>query len=516
MFSLAFHRFIFATIYITITLAAEFHWQKFQVPLDYSAPQNGSASIAIARYPSTSPKAQYRGPILFNPGGLGGSGVDAIVDNGAAFASVFGDEFDIMGFDPRGISYSTPTISFFTSDAERRFLIPSTTTILYPSLNASSNALGTVWAQNQLLGKLALARDTDDILQHISTDNIARDMLRISEAFGSESCNTGVFREYGSVLGATFATLFPDKVGRIIIDGVFKMKSYFTSNMTSMIEDVDASLEEFFEGCHGAGPEICPFYEPTVSAISAKQDAVTESVKQQPIAVVTPGSYGLMDVGFLRNTVLEALFDPYDDVTGFVPLGKSLAALAKGDATLIYNQSAVPTFECSASNSTTLHENNLEAYMTIGCGDAVQINDTLAELQDYWVGGLKHPCLLRASIPYSSGAVGAKNVSFPLLLVGNRLDAGTAHAGAVQTAEAFPGSVVLTQDSLGHTSLVAPSQCLWGYPREYFVNGTLPAVGTSCPIDIELENSQRLGEEVDGCRVGDQQSCAQDYSRRVL
>jgi hypothetical protein len=85
-----------------------------------------------------------------------------------------------------GISYSTPTISFFTSDAERRFLIPSATTIPYPSLNASSNALGTVWAQNQLLGKLALARDTDDILQHMSTDNIARDMLCITEAFGSE------------------------------------------------------------------------------------------------------------------------------------------------------------------------------------------------------------------------------------------------------------------------------------------------------------------------------------------
>ncbi|KAJ7864297.1 TAP-like protein-domain-containing protein [Mycena olivaceomarginata] len=233
-------------------------------------------------------------------------------------------------------------------------------------------------------------------------------------------------------------------------------------------------------------------------------DALTESVKQQPIAVVTPGSYGLVDVDFLRNTVLEALFDPYDNVSGFVPLGKSLAALAKGDATFIYNQSAVPTFECSASNSTTLHENNLEAYMTIGCGDAVQINDTLAELQDYWVGGLKvssYSDLLSSTRVFCArvfpgykthrpgrfqGPVGAKNVSFPLLLVGNRLDAGTAHAGAVQTAEAFPGSVVLTQDSLGHTSLVAPSQCLWGYFREYFVNGTLPAVGTSCPIDIEL------------------------------
>lgn len=287
--------------------------------------------------------------------------------------------------------------------------------------------------------------------------------------------------------------------------------------MTSMMEDVDASLEEFFQGCHGAGPEICPFYEPTVSAISAKLDALTESVKQQPIAVVTPGSYGLVDVGFLRNTVLEALFDPYDNVSGFVPLGKSLAALAKRDATLIYNQSAVPTFECSASNSTTLHENNLEAYMTIGCGDAILINDTLAELQDYWVGGLKvssysdllsstrvfcarvfpyylSSCLLMPlyrgykthrpgrfqgeckliwspmyliSIPQDPSApktLASRCCSWatgwmrePLML--GELIWGHCEAdewltnirlpSAVQTAEAFPGSVVLTQDSLG-------------------------------------------------------------------
>ncbi|KAF8193582.1 hypothetical protein K438DRAFT_1589161, partial [Mycena galopus ATCC 62051] len=53
-------------------------------------------------------------------------------------------------------------------------------------------------------------------------------------------------------------------------------------------------------------------------------------------------------------------------------------------------------------------------------------------------------------------------------------------------SEAFPGSVVLTQDSAGHTSLVAPSLCTYGYFRAYFMNGTLPAPGTVCPVDAEL------------------------------
>jgi hypothetical protein len=70
---------------------------------------------------------------------------------------------------------------------ERRFLIPAASTIIYPSLNASSNAVSDTWAYGQLLGKLALESDKDHhYLQHMSTDNIARDMLRITQAFGFE------------------------------------------------------------------------------------------------------------------------------------------------------------------------------------------------------------------------------------------------------------------------------------------------------------------------------------------
>jgi pimeloyl-ACP methyl ester carboxylesterase len=74
--------------------------------LDYSA-DKGNASIAVVRYPSTAPKSQYLGPILFNPGGPGGSGVTTIVGLGAEFAEIFGNQFDIVGFDPRGMSFTT-------------------------------------------------------------------------------------------------------------------------------------------------------------------------------------------------------------------------------------------------------------------------------------------------------------------------------------------------------------------------------------------------------------------------
>ncbi|KAF7350195.1 AB hydrolase-1 domain-containing protein [Mycena venus] len=375
-----------------------FQCSRLQVPLDYSAPQSEFASIAIVRLPSTSPKSEYRGPILFNPGGPGGSGVDAIVGAGAAFATVFGPEFDIVGFDPRGVSYSTPTISFFKTDAECRFLIPSAEVVIYPSLNASSNAVSKTWCDFGLLGQLALQSDTEHHLQHMSTDNIAREMLQLTQAFGFEKLQYwGI--SYGSVLGAMFATLFPDKVGRLMIDG---------------FEDMDL------------------------------------------LHLRTRGSTSM---AVCRHSLTDA--------------------------------TKLASFECQASPP-PFHLKNFESYAAIACGDPVPVNDTLAELEEYWLNTAKvsqFSDLVSISRVLCAGykihrqgrfqgPVGAQNTSFPLLLVGNTLDPATARAGALKTSEAFPGSVVLTQDSVGHTSLVAPSSCTYRHFRTYFLNGTLPAPGT--------------------------------------
>ncbi|KAJ7218444.1 TAP-like protein-domain-containing protein [Mycena pura] len=149
-----------------------------------------------------------------------------------------------------------------------------------------------------------------------------------------------------------------------------------------------------------------------------------------------------------------------------------------------------------ATSPPPFHLNNFEAYMVIACGDSVPVNDTVAQLEEYWLNAAtvsQFSDLVSSSRVLCAGykihrqsPVGAKNTSVPLLLVGNTLDPATARAGALKTSKAFPGSVVLTQDSVGHTSTVAPSLCTYGHFRAYFVNGTLPAPATVCPVDGEL------------------------------
>ncbi|KAF7305729.1 hypothetical protein HMN09_00726200 [Mycena chlorophos] len=478
---------------------------RLSVPLDYTtgasrAESVGNASLALVRFPANVSANEYRGPILFNPGGPGESGVSAIVSLGASFAGIFGAQFDIVGFDPRGVGYSTPGISFFATAAERAALIPNPPAIVYPSLNATPNAVGEGLAGYQLLGLLAEQNDaaTGGVLRYMTTDNAARDMLSIARAFGFEKVQYwGV--SYGSMLGQTFATLFPENVGRVIIDGVFDADTYYNSDQASAVVDLDKAVQAFFDGCASAGPAACPFTDgnSTSADLSDKFAQLGASIMKAPIPLLTTGSRGIFTYSALRNTFLDALFAPYQG--GFSFLAQGLAALASParNASLLYGEVQAPIFECTNEAEEVFGAgSNLEAYIAIACGDAFPVEPDLDALEAYYrnatqvssfgdlLANVRLVCAgynIRRNDTFR-GPIGA-NTSTPILLVGNTIDPATPLAGAQKTSTRFPGSVVLTFDAIGHTSLTAPSACVAEHLRAYMLNGTLPKEGTVCQID---------------------------------
>lgn len=147
--------------------------------------------------------SEYRGPILINPGGPGGSGVDAALIDGHTISRIVGPQFDIVGFDPRGallnplllpfelrlrlvvvgVGHTTPRVSFFETDAEQALWMQDLSA--RGSLNASEDALPRAWARAQITGQMAAKRDRG-ALKHVTTDVVARDMLRINQAYGRD------------------------------------------------------------------------------------------------------------------------------------------------------------------------------------------------------------------------------------------------------------------------------------------------------------------------------------------
>ncbi|KAJ7838606.1 Alpha/Beta hydrolase protein [Mycena olivaceomarginata] len=457
-----------------------FQCTRLEVPFDYSDPNVGTAALAVIRLPANVSGTDYQGPILFNPGGPGGSGVDSLVENAANFQVVFGSEltkYDIVSFDPRGVRYSTPQASFFQTQVERDLW------------NAGSA---------HLLGAIAAQRDTSQILKYLTTDNVARDMLLMTQKFGFEKLKY-YGTSYGSVIGATFAAMFPDKIERILIDGVVDPEAWFSANLTIESTDTDKALQTFFDGCAAAGPDLCAFYKPTAAEVAERLTTLTESVRRTPIPALASTGYGLVDYSLLRNTIFKSLYAPYE---WFPALAQGMAALERGDGTTLYSislQQGTPFQDDCTTNSTATPTD--DAAIAIQCGDAVEVKDSVQEVTDFYRNAARTSKFAEFFVGSSrvscsgwqvyredrfNGPVAAANTSFPLLLTTTSADPVTPKAGALRVQAAFPGSGLLTQDSPGHTSNTAPSLCTIGYFRQYFFNGTLPPPGTVCPVEVPL------------------------------
>ncbi|KAL0061641.1 hypothetical protein AAF712_011559 [Marasmius tenuissimus] len=476
-----------------------FQCTRLQVPLNYSEPDGKSAAIALVRLPAnvSEDSAEYRGPILFNPGGPGGSGVDQIMRNGSQFQALF-PQWDIVGFDPRGVQRSTPQITFYRDTTEL---------ITWPGpiqeLNHSSFTVESYWAQAKLRGILAYERN-GDVLRYMNTENVARDMLAITQAYGKEKLQDDFevdpMHRYGSVLGATFAAMFPDKMERLLIDGVADVQDDYTTKWLTSITDMDRTLQWFFKSCHEAGPDSCAFYEPSVEAISNRLNNLYDTLILSPILEPVAGSYRLIDYGFLRSEMVVRMYTPF---SSWPTLASALAALEQGNATALYNSSqealSIAQAAQAGAENGTVFEKHPEDRIAYVCNDGDFVPPELEEAQRHyremtefssfgsiWASWRIACSAWSRSIPKAAfrGPI-AGNTSFPILLIGNTADPITPLAAARKVSSNFPGSVVLQQDAPGHPTsiLSAPSECTRRVIIEYFVNGTLPREGTVCPLD---------------------------------
>ncbi|KAF7305207.1 AB hydrolase-1 domain-containing protein [Mycena kentingensis (nom. inval.)] len=488
-----------------------FQCARLEVPLDYSTTDAGSAGIAIMRLPANVSGDDYRGPVLFNPGGPGGSGVEAMEVAAPLFSSVLGPAYDFVGFDPRGVGFSAPAASFFETAAESALWRAAQQPT---SLNATSDgsAPARVWGLAQIQGQLAAKRDGEhgNIFKYMTTDNVARDMAVITIAMGFPKLQYyGI--SYGTVLGATYAALFPEKIERMVLDGVVDFEGWFKADLRLSASGTDAALDTFFTSCAAVGPSACAFAPSTNStahAVAARLSALTDAVRAKPVPAFTSAGagYGLVDYSMLREMIFSTLYTPY---AGFPLLAQALADLERGDGSALFSLgNPIPPFDCDSpgSNSTTPStiDNVGAAGEAIRCGDAVEVHDTIAQLNAFYHSAAKVSQFAEFFVGRSrvlcsgwkiyregrfDGPFGAKNTSFPILFVANTADPVTPKESALKTMAGFPGSALLVQDSPGHTSLTTTSLCTIGALKEYFTNGVLPPPGTVCAVQAKLFES---------------------------
>jgi pimeloyl-ACP methyl ester carboxylesterase len=255
-------------------------------------------------------------------GGPGGSGVDFVLHYGSDLLQLVGTQYNLIGFDPRGVNNSGPVVDLdcFLNNSDARAAFQNN--FFTDVSNASSTSTGTQYYAADFFGKWCTEaiRKENGRGQYVSTPAVAQDMLSYikaeQKAAGKNETDAKLWYygvSYGTVLGVTFASLFPDHVGRLIVDGVLDAEDYYNNGWKSNLFDADKAMDSFSTFCHESGPNNCSFWGPSVQNITDRLDNILAELKDNPIPVLglQPSSTpGLTTYSDLKQILLSATYAP--------------------------------------------------------------------------------------------------------------------------------------------------------------------------------------------------------------
>ena len=286
-------------------------------------------------------------------------------------------------------------------------------------------------------------------------------------------------------------------------------KEWYSGAYRNFLHDADKVFDAFFDLCHQAGPDRCAFYGSSPEAIRERLEKLIEAVRINPI-IVPPGpdESGMPQVitySHVKRLISTMIYQP---LRFFSLAAKILAALEKGEGRLFAEfASALGPSSSSFCTAETVPPSipisgpaadTDDAFPAIMCADAQPFNGTVREFEEYALQLQEMSTAVGAvQIVFRLSCVGwtvapkwrfagplQGNTSFPILYIANIADNVTPLISAANNSAAFPGSVVLVQNSYGHTSLAAPSTCTARHVRAYFQDGKLPSADTLCDADL--------------------------------
>ena len=450
-----------------------------QVPLDYDT-QRGTISIAVARLPATDP-TQRIGSLFLNPGGPGGSGIDFLLGAGPfLYSDDVRAKFDLVGFDPRGIIRSTAFRCFGNPKQWEPFFTP----FPFPYTPAEE----ALWITADRYLDAACDQRGGTIGDHMSTANVARDLDLLRQAVDDEKLTYAGY-SYGSFLGTTYASLFPDKVRAVIVDGVLDPIAWTTGApgqqgipfSTRLRSDAGAmaTLNEFFRLCDAGD---CAFGPDSADRFA---DLVDE-VKADPTVI---------DYTNLIGITLRAMYDS----ASWEDFAALLADIESAEASSATLRARIKEFQVRpmyiAKRGFPRYPNFVEGFPAVACTDSDNPDSYAAwsaagAASDAAFGYFGRLWTWVSSICAEWPTADAdrymgpfdKLTANPVLVVGTRYDPATRYEGAVTVDGLLPNSRLLTVEGWGHTSLFL-SQCADAIASTYLLTSNAPPSST-CTQDF--------------------------------
>ena len=460
-------------------------WQcaTARVPLDYRHPGGAKISIAVVRHLATDP-ARRLGSLFINGGGPGEQ-IEGLLGFYPSLPAVMRARFDIVVFDPRGFGFSTAVRCFRSAAAEQQFLsgLPP-----FP-VGVKQDAQ---WEQTWARFDARCAKANGALLDHDTSADVARDMDLLRAAVHDPVLNyLGV--SYGTGLGASYANLFPARVGRMILDANLDPVAWTTPDgnlpyaMRLGIDQAQAAdMTAFLNLCGQATKAACAFSAGTPAATHAKWHTLLRRLKSHPITLGNPPH---------TFTYADA-FEVVDltTVSAWQQGAVQLQRLWKASATAA--AAPAPSRSTATSNSTPVYTGT-EQTLAVGCADGpdprnVSAYPAAAKLANARSGGWGVAVVWAAEPCARWPGNGARDrykgpwkrpTANPILLLGITRDAVLPYRDDLAMAHDLARARLLTIRGYGHTELANPSTCATHYELRYLQTGALPPAGTVCQQD---------------------------------
>ncbi|ANP71491.1 alpha/beta hydrolase [Cryobacterium arcticum] len=445
------------------------HCTTATAPLDWDDPAAGSVDLALVRHPATGDRI---GSLLVNPGGPGGSGYDFVKDSvDYATDAALQARYDIVGFDPRGVGKSSAVACYDPAQMDE---------YLYGLTTAERGS--DAWLQEQEASAAgfaaACADKTGALLGEVDTKSAARDLDLLRAVLGDKQLNYLGF-SYGTFLGATYAELYPDKVGRLVLDGALDPSTSNFEVTSTQAKGFESALRAYLTDCL-AGKD-CPF-DGTVDDAMATISALLASVDASPITASDGRQLG-------ANSLLTAIIYPLYQATAWSYLSDMFEGVLQGSADGAMQ--FADAYNGRNADGTYL-DNSTEAFMAINCVDyaynadpasmraeAAQIEQIAPTIGKYMAYG----DISCAAWPYTftgerqeihaSGAA-------PILVVGTTNDPATPYVWAQNLAAQLDSGQLVTYEGEGHTAYNKSNSCVNDAVDNYLIDGTVPATDPMC------------------------------------
>jgi pimeloyl-ACP methyl ester carboxylesterase len=431
-----------------------------KVPLDYADPSAQTISIAVARLPALSARAQ--GSIVVNPGGPGEPGTDFLNEAASEFSSLRAS-FNIVSFDPRGTGRSDPAHCLSGADLDQYYSADP--------IADTAQSEATLVALSQRFAAGCLDR-TGRTLLFLGTQYTARDLEELRRALGGTPL-TYLGLSYGTFLGETYASLYPNHVRAMVLDGVENPTIPLLPASEDQASAFEHDLADFETNCaQGCGFDRSP--DATIAGVLSQAARAPLIVNGRPLTRAEA-----------ITGIITYLYAPAEDRNLEQALANAIKQAASGNGDLLLG--SADDYVGRASNGT--YSPLAEANMAIACADSsapTTLSTYVAEAQrmnaidPHFGADTVWGSLVCAYWPFHPPAPSFHTVeTAPLLFVGATGDPATPYKWALGAVPFFPGSVLLTRDGDGHVSF-GKSACADAYELAYLFKLTLPPTGTTC------------------------------------